>query len=45
MFAWSQVEEQVCTDEARHDFSTSNNGLGIGLMITQALAANGKPFS
>ena len=42
MFAWFQVEEQASTNNACHKFPMSNNGLGIGLMITQALAANGE---
>lgn len=46
MSAWSPVEGQVLlTDEASKRLLLNTSILGIGLMITQALAANGEPFS
>ncbi len=45
MSAWSRVEGQVLTDEASNRLLLNTSILGIGLMITQALAANGEPFS
>lgn len=46
MFAWSPVEGQVLLiDEASKRLLLNTSILGIGLMITQALAANGEPFS
>lgn len=44
MSAWSRVEGQVLTDKASNNLSLNSGILGIGLMITQALAANGEPF-